>query len=129
MQKEDEEELHFDLINATFSPNKGVVCHIVASWNVDNISGAKKMLKNIDDIEVFECSSLDKEHEDHDEHDENDHEEDGMIKQLTDEEKEEYIKQLNGIDIDEIKGGEIKKNPPLITTSNLVNYLSKSVAK
>ena len=132
MQDQQEgQELHFDLVNATFSPNKGVVCHIVASWNKDNISDAEAMLKNIDNIEVFECIGGEGEHEE--EHDHEDEEHELPIRQLENKEKNDFINSFQhqgGHDEeygshDMMVGGGLTKNPQLITTSSLVKFLSK----
>ena len=101
MEEEDGQELHFELVNARFSPNKGIACHIVASWNKANISSATEMLNNIDDIEVFECiGENDHDHDhDHDYEGEEDNHEEGEeedqddhdhneVRHLTAEEKE-----------------------------------------
>lgn len=149
MQQQEEQQLFFELINPTFSPNKGITCHIVAAWDQGFISGQEVMLQHIDDIEVFEFMEEQEEHygdeeepedeeEEEEEEDEefrgrghSDEQEDELpIHHLTEEEKAAYIQSIQpgANNQAQKKGGSTgsKQSPQLITTSNLVNFLSKT---
>lgn len=151
-QQQEEPELFFELINPTFSPNKGISCHIVAAWDRNHIKSAEVMLNEIDNIEVFKCTEEedDEDHQRHreDEDEEEEEEEDRYddeeedfrkhpdnhgkeelpIIQLNDQEKEEYIRSIQpGANNPEKKGGASStQSPQLIKTTNLVKFLSKT---
>lgn len=153
MQQQEEQQLYFELINPAFSPNKGITCHIVAAWDQGFISGQEVMLQHIDEIEVFEFTEEedhqngrqeeeDKDEEDEDEEEEEEHghghghghsdeqEHELPIHHLDEKEKEAYIQSIQpgANNQAQKKGGSSvsKQSPQLITTTNLVKFLSKS---
>ena len=83
-QQQQEPELFFEVIDPTFSPNKGISCHIVASWDRNHIKSAEVMLNKIDNIEVFKCME-----EENDEHHQRHHEDEDEEEEEEDEDEDD----------------------------------------